>query len=291
MAQVDRGGTSTTPPSPPPVFRWRGGWTTGREYIIYDVFRYEGESYIVNTSHTSGSFPSDLGSGLVELMAAKGASGSGSGDLLAANNLSDVDDVDTARSNLGAASTASLSSAVSALDSAKLNVSAKATTLQATTGTNDDNYMTPAKTAAVIATLPSPSSVPPGTVIMYGGTGVPTGYLEVPTSATNVSRTTYADLFNAIGITYGAGDGTTTFGLPFIPANYAPVQRAPGSQTTGDVKAHTHVQRAATGSTGALTPTTALNGLTAVNASLATASTGGPANLPAGMGFKFLIKF
>jgi len=288
MAQVDRGGTSTSPPSPPPVFRWRGGWTTGREYTIYDVFRYEGESYIVNTSHTSGSFPSDLGSGLVELMAAKGASGSGSGDLLAANNLNDVDDIDTARANLGAASTASLSSAVSALDSAKLNISAKATTLQATTGTNDDNYMTPAKTAAVIATLPPPSSVPPGTVIMYAGTGVPTGYLEVPTSVTNVSRTTYADLFNAIGITYGAGDGTTTFGLPFIPANYAPVQRAPGSQTTGDVKAHTHTYITRSTVAGSLSGTGGGNSGTSTPN---TGSTGVSANLPAGMGFKFLIKF
>jgi microcystin-dependent protein len=30
----------------------------------------------------------------------------------------------------------------------------------------------------------------------------------------NVSRTTYAPLFTLWGTTYGAGDGTTTFGLP-----------------------------------------------------------------------------
>jgi microcystin-dependent protein len=30
----------------------------------------------------------------------------------------------------------------------------------------------------------------------------------------NVSRGTYAQLFRAIGITYGAGDGSTTFTLP-----------------------------------------------------------------------------
>lgn len=31
-----------------------------------------------------------------------------------------------------------------------------------------------------------------------------------------VSRTTYADLFAAIGTTYGAGDGSTTFNLPYL---------------------------------------------------------------------------
>lgn len=37
-------------------------------------------------------------------------------------------------------------------------------------------------------------------------------YLEC--NGQNVSRTTYATLFASIGITWGAGDGTTTFTLP-----------------------------------------------------------------------------
>jgi microcystin-dependent protein len=40
----------------------------------------------------------------------------------------------------------------------------------------------------------------------------PAGYLAQDGSA--VSRTTYANLFAAIGTTYGAGDGSTTFNLP-----------------------------------------------------------------------------
>ncbi len=40
----------------------------------------------------------------------------------------------------------------------------------------------------------------------------PSGYLLEDGSA--VSRTTYSDLFAAIGTTYGAGDGSTTFNLP-----------------------------------------------------------------------------
>jgi microcystin-dependent protein len=40
----------------------------------------------------------------------------------------------------------------------------------------------------------------------------PSGYILMDGSA--VSRTTYAPLFALWGTTYGAGDGTTTFGLP-----------------------------------------------------------------------------
>jgi microcystin-dependent protein len=46
----------------------------------------------------------------------------------------------------------------------------------------------------------------------YAGSSVPDGWLECDGSA--VSRTTYADLFTAIGTTWGAGDGSTTFNLP-----------------------------------------------------------------------------
>lgn len=46
----------------------------------------------------------------------------------------------------------------------------------------------------------------------YAGSSVPTGWLECDGAA--VSRTTYAALFTAIGTTWGAGDGSTTFNLP-----------------------------------------------------------------------------
>ncbi|MCC6798319.1 MAG: tail fiber protein [Candidatus Hydrogenedentes bacterium] len=55
-------------------------------------------------------------------------------------------------------------------------------------------------------------SIPVGTVIDFAGAAAPSGYLACDGSA--VSRTTYSDLFEAIGTTYGAGDGSTTFNLP-----------------------------------------------------------------------------
>lgn len=54
--------------------------------------------------------------------------------------------------------------------------------------------------------------LPSGTIIMYGGSTSPSGWLLADGSA--VSRTTYAALFAAIGTTYGVGDGSTTFNLP-----------------------------------------------------------------------------
>ena len=54
--------------------------------------------------------------------------------------------------------------------------------------------------------------VAPGTSIASYANVDPVGYLFENGAA--VSRTTYADLFTAIGTTYGAGDGTTTFNIP-----------------------------------------------------------------------------
>tara|TARA_R100001463_G_scaffold29577_1_gene67213 strand:+ start:146 stop:688 length:543 start_codon:yes stop_codon:yes gene_type:complete len=51
-----------------------------------------------------------------------------------------------------------------------------------------------------------------GMIAPFGMSSVPTGWLACDGSA--VSRTTYADLFTAIGTTWGAGDGSSTFALP-----------------------------------------------------------------------------
>lgn len=62
------------------------------------------------------------------------------------------------------------------------------------------------------AKLAADAKTPAGLIAPYGGTSAPTGYLACDGS--NVSRTTYAALFTAIGTTWGVGDGSTTFGLP-----------------------------------------------------------------------------
>lgn len=61
-------------------------------------------------------------------------------------------------------------------------------------------------------TVTIPIAVAAGTVIAYAGNTIPSGYLNCNGAA--ISRTTYADLFAAIGTLHGAGDGSTTFNLP-----------------------------------------------------------------------------
>jgi phage-related tail fiber protein len=46
----------------------------------------------------------------------------------------------------------------------------------------------------------------------------PAGWLKA--NGATVSRATYADLFAAIGTTYGAGDGATTFRLPDLRGEF-----------------------------------------------------------------------
>lgn len=74
-----------------------------------------------------------------------------------------------------------------------------------------------------------PTGVPVGTVVMFTAAEPPAGYLKCDGSA--VGRTTYPELYAAIGTTYGAGDGSTTFNLPNLIGRFAE-----GSATPGTVK-------------------------------------------------------
>lgn len=54
--------------------------------------------------------------------------------------------------------------------------------------------------------------MPVGTILEFAGASLPSGYLWADGAA--VSRVDYADLFAAIGVAFGSGNGTTTFNLP-----------------------------------------------------------------------------
>lgn len=61
-------------------------------------------------------------------------------------------------------------------------------------------------------------AVPAGTVIHVAMAAAPAGYLAA--NGALVSRATYATLFAAIGTTWGAGDGSTTFALPDLRGEF-----------------------------------------------------------------------
>ena len=143
-------------------------------------------------------------------------------------------------------------------------------------------------TAANVAALLAGYIMPVGTIIDFAGDTAPTGFLACPTTATNISRTTYAALFAAIGTTWGAGDGSTTFGQPYFPEGYAAVQANAnvGDSTVGEVIAHTHTvpltSEMASGAT---------SGALRVGSTTNTGSTGGSANLAAGLKVLKCVKY
>lgn len=73
------------------------------------------------------------------------------------------------------------------------------------------------------------TSSPPGMLAPYAGGSAPTGWLLCDGAA--VSRSTYANLFAAIGTAYGAGNGSTTFNVPDLRGR-TPVGRNGGSFPT-----------------------------------------------------------
>lgn len=82
------------------VPEWRSSWLTATSYAKNDLVKTNGNVYICLIAHTSGTFATDLTDLKWELMVSKGDSGAGAGDLVSTNNLSDLTNAATARSNL-----------------------------------------------------------------------------------------------------------------------------------------------------------------------------------------------
>ena len=99
-----------------------------------------------------------------------------------------------------------------------------------------------------------------GLILMYGGETPPIYWLSCDGS--EVSRSTYSDLFDIVGVIYGAGDGSTTFNLPNLKGRVAvgintadsdfnSVGKIGGSKThtltVAEIPAHSHFNRWGTG--------------------------------------------
>ena len=94
-----------------------------------------------------------------------------------------------------------------------------------------------------------------GTILPWSAASLPSGFLEC--DGTAVSRSTYSALFGIIGTTYGAGDGSTTFGLPNLADN-VPIGKSPGKALASTGGANT-VAVTATGNVGGSTANATLS--------------------------------
>lgn len=96
---------------------------------------------------------------------------------------------------------------------------------------------------------PAGDTFPAGAIVAYGGSAVPDGWLLCDGSL--VSRTTYADLFAVLGTAHGAGDGSTTFGLPDLRDRFI---RGKGASSaigdTGGAATHDHAVGLSVGTGG-----------------------------------------
>lgn len=150
--------------------------------------------------------------------------------------LSDLDDnftvVETAINGIGNGS------------EALANVAVTGGTINVTTITSTTANLTTINVTTLNATGGGIS--PTGSLTMWAGAvaSPPTGWLAC--NGANVSRTTYAALFAVVGTAWGAGDGSTTFGLPNL-LNKFPVGAgdtyalaATGGSADTITVAHTH---------------------------------------------------
>lgn len=96
-------GTSLIGPVGPAAWAAPVAWVTATNYTATapkSTVVQGGETYVCLITHTSGVFATDLGAGRWIKVAAKGADGAGTGDMLKSDNLSGLTNYTTARANL-----------------------------------------------------------------------------------------------------------------------------------------------------------------------------------------------
>ena len=76
------------------------------------------------------------------------------------------------------------------------------------------------------------TEVPVGTILPYAGTtgSIPSGW--APADGNALSRSAYNGLFDAIGVAYGPGDGSTTFNLPDLRGRFPLGKATAGTGST-----------------------------------------------------------
>jgi hypothetical protein len=158
---------------------WIAGTTYSRNNIVYvDAGAYEGWSFIALEDHVAGgTFSTDFLAEKWQVLAQRGASGIGTGDMLNAENLSGLTDIEVARQNIDASKTEPLDSVFKIVGSVD--------------GTKKLAFEADGITAGTVRTLTPPNY--DGTIATLAGTEVFTNKtLTSPVLNTGVSGTALA---------------------------------------------------------------------------------------------------
>ncbi|MES1979720.1 MAG: phage tail fiber protein [Pseudomonadota bacterium] len=153
----------------------------------------------------------------------------------------------TAATNAGNSATAAATSATNAASSATAAAGSATSASGSATAAGTSATNAASSAAAAAASAASVVGVPVGGVVYIGASSAPSGFLKANGAA--VSRSTYSALFAVIGITFGAGDGSTTFNLPDLRGEFVrglddgrgvDTSRVLGSAQADGMKTHTH---------------------------------------------------
>jgi microcystin-dependent protein len=83
---------------------------------------------------------------------------------------------------------------------------------------------------SLISVAPGSNLVPLGAMMPFAGTTAPANWFLC--DGTAISRVTYGGLFTVIGVSYGTGDGATTFNLPDLRQRFPLGKAASGTGST-----------------------------------------------------------
>lgn len=277
-------------------FIWKGDWQAGATYGVNNMVYVpsgaeEGSSFIAKVNHVAGAnFSTDLAADRWERMSKRGAAGPGSGDLVAANNLSDILNKAVALQTLGGVPL------IGGTMTGDLEVPYDAYDALLWAMSNE----VPTKRAIRDKLESLRPGVLAGTIIIWPGKTVPSGYVICPFGPTQVNRVgPYADVFANIGTSWGAGDGVNTFNLPYFPENFTAIHAAAGNVGTlfpGQIQLHAHLtyleaSDSQLGSGSAGTYPVGSDRKTGVRVSSRnTGEAGGDHNLPAGSRIMYCMK-
>lgn len=150
---------------------------------------------------------------------------------------------------------------------------------------------------AQITAWTSNIAVVSGMIMIWPAAAIPAGWLECDGSA--ISRAANALLFTAIGTTYGAGDGSTTFNIPDLRGEFVrgydngkgvDVGRALGSSQADAIKQTTITGGGANASWTSTSPDGKLIDPSNKSGNFSITIPGGTETVPKNVAMKFIIK-